>query len=216
MSWSTWSISLHTFPLVLTTLVAYFGLHLGSRIVVPKEPNAQLKDLDTTYNLSSFYRVMKKWQMLISIHLENMIKQTCILMTQVKIFLFLQSTQEEDLLGNQTENKKHRLEEGQLKKAKFSKKNELKNCTNYLGDKTYQRLEPCLGLFEISEDGGLYYEGKFLTKMNGELRMTGVIVDTLGIRELQEMGFNVSKTDLKARYVLDWMESKSNCLLHLM
>ena len=31
--------------------------------------------------------------------------------------------------GNQ--NKKHRLEEEELKKAKFLKKNEFKNCTNY-------------------------------------------------------------------------------------
>ena len=28
-----------------------------------------------------------------------------------------------------------------------------------LGDKTHQRPEPRLDLFEIGEDGGLYYEG---------------------------------------------------------
>ena len=54
ISWSTWSISLHTFPLVLTTLVPYFGLHLGSRIVVPRKPRVPLGDLDIYYSLSSF------------------------------------------------------------------------------------------------------------------------------------------------------------------
>ena len=49
-------------------------------------------------------------------YLENMIKQTRILVTQVKTFLFLQSTKEEDPLGNQNMNKKHCLEEGEFKK----------------------------------------------------------------------------------------------------
>ena len=41
ISWITWSISSHTFPLVLTTLVTYFGLRLGDKIGVPKELTAQ-------------------------------------------------------------------------------------------------------------------------------------------------------------------------------
>ena len=57
----------------------------------------------------------------------------------------------------------------------------------------HQRLESRLDLFEIGEDGGLYYEGRSLMKRNGELRKIGVIADTLGIRGLREMGFNVSK-----------------------
>ena len=71
-----------------------------------------------------------------------------------------------------------------------------------------QRLEPCLDLFEISEDGGLYYEGKFLTKRNGELREIGVITDRLGIIGLGEMGFNIPKTNMKPRHVLDLMEKQ--------
>ena len=53
--------------------------------------------------------------MLISIHLEKMIKQTTIL-TQAKLFLSPQEEQEEDLLGNQKANKKHCLEDEKLKK----------------------------------------------------------------------------------------------------
>ena len=59
---------------------------------------------------------MKTRQMLISIHLENMIKQTCILMKVKKIFLsFQEEEQWEDLLGNQNTNRKHGLE-GEFKK----------------------------------------------------------------------------------------------------
>ena len=38
---------------------------------------------------------------------------------------------------------------------------------------------------------------------NGELKTIGVIADTLGIRRLREMGYNITKTDLKPRFVLD-------------
>ena len=55
--------------------------------------------------------------MSISIHLENTVRQTHILTMQVKLFLFLQLLQEEDLLGNQTKNSKHHSEEGKLKKV---------------------------------------------------------------------------------------------------
>ena len=61
----------------------------------------------------------------------------------------------------------------------------------------HQRLEPNLSLFEHGEDGRLYYRGKPLMNRNGELKMVGIIVDTLGIRELQEMGYNITKTNLK-------------------
>ena len=36
--------------------------------------------------------------------------------------------------------------------------------------------------------------------------MIGVIADTLGIRGLREMGYNISKTNLKPRFVLDLLE----------
>ena len=51
-----------------------------------------------------------------------------------------------------------------------------------IGNKTPQRLEPNLSLFELGKDGRLYYKGKPLMNRNGELKMVGVIVDTLGIR----------------------------------
>ena len=51
-----------------------------------------------------------------------------------------------------------------------------------------QRLEPNLRLFEIDKHGRLYYRGKPLMNRNGELKTIGVIVDTLGIRGLQEDG----------------------------
>ena len=53
-----------------------------------------------------------------------------------------------------------------------------------IGNKTHQRLEPNLSLFKLGKDGKLYYKGKPLMNRNGELKMIGVIADTLGIRGL--------------------------------
>ena len=44
---------------------------------------------------------------------------------------------------------------------------------------------------------------------NRELKMIGVIVDTLGIRGRREMGYNITKTNLKPRFVLDLMEKQA-------
>ena len=72
-----------------------------------------------------------------------------------------------------------------------------------IGNKMHQRLEPNLRLFEIDKDGRLYYRGKPLMNRNGELKTIGIIADTLGIRGLREMGYNITKTNLKPRFVLD-------------
>ena len=72
-----------------------------------------------------------------------------------------------------------------------------------IGSKTYQRLEPNLSLFKLDEDGRLYYKGKPLMNRNGELKTIGVIADTLGIRGLREMGYHITRTNLKPRHVLD-------------
>ena len=77
-----------------------------------------------------------------------------------------------------------------------------------IGNKVQQRLEPNLRLFEIDKDGRLYYKGKPLMNRNGELKTIGVIADTLGIRGLQEMGYNIAKTNLKPRFVLDLLEKQ--------
>ena len=53
-------ISLHTFPLVLTTLVAYFGLYLGDLIEAPEEPRVPFGYLDINYNSSSFLESYEK------------------------------------------------------------------------------------------------------------------------------------------------------------
>ena len=74
-----------------------------------------------------------------------------------------------------------------------------------IGNKTHQRLEPNLSVFILGEDGRLYYKGKPLMNRNGELKTIGVIADTLGIGGLREMGYNISKTNLKPRFVLDLM-----------
>ena len=89
-----------------------------------------------------------------------------------------------------------------------------------IGDNTHQRLEPNLRLFEIDKDGRLYYKEKPLMNRNGELKTIGVIVDTLGIRGLREMGYNITKTNLKPRFVLDLLEKQaelpsSSEILHL-
>ena len=44
---------------------------------------------------------------------------------------------------------------------------------------------------------------------NGELKMIGVIADTLGMRRLQEMGYNMTKTNFKPRFVIDLMEKQA-------
>ena len=78
-----------------------------------------------------------------------------------------------------------------------------------IGNKTHQRLEPNLGLFILGEDGRSYYKGKPLMNINGELKTIGVIADTLGIGGLREMGYNIFKTNLKPRFVLDLMEKQA-------
>ena len=47
------------------------------------------------------------------------------------------------------------------------------------------------------------------TNRNGELKMIGVIEDSLGIRGLREMGYNITKTNLKPRFVLDLLEKQA-------
>ena len=44
---------------------------------------------------------------------------------------------------------------------------------------------------------------------NGELKTVGIIADTLGIRGLQEMGYNITKTNLKPRFVLELLEKQA-------
>ena len=78
-----------------------------------------------------------------------------------------------------------------------------------IGNKTHQRLEPNLSLFILGKDRRLYYKGKPLMNRNGELKMIGVIVDTLGIGGLREMGYNISKSNLKPQFVLDLMEKQA-------
>ena len=78
-----------------------------------------------------------------------------------------------------------------------------------IGNKTHQRPEPNFSLFKLGKDGRLYFKGKPLTNRNGELKMVGVIADTLGIRGLQEMGYNITKTNLKPRFVLDLLEKQA-------
>ena len=45
---------------------------------------------------------------------------------------------------------------------------------------------------------------------NGELKTIGIIVDTLGIRGLREMGYNITKTNLKLQFVLDLLEKHAD------
>ena len=78
-----------------------------------------------------------------------------------------------------------------------------------IDDKMHQRLEPNLRLFKIDKDGRLYYKGKPLMNRNGELKTIGIIADTLEIRGLQEMGYNITKTNLKPRFVLDLLEKQA-------
>ena len=44
---------------------------------------------------------------------------------------------------------------------------------------------------------------------NGELKTIGVVVDTLGIRGLRELSYNITKTNLKPRFVLDLLEKQA-------
>ena len=78
-----------------------------------------------------------------------------------------------------------------------------------IGNKIHQRLEPNLRLFKLDKDGILYYRGKPLMNRNGELKTIGVIADTLGIGGLREMGYNITKTNLKPRFLLDLLEKQT-------
>ena len=78
-----------------------------------------------------------------------------------------------------------------------------------IGNKMHQRLEPNLSLFILGEDGRLYYKGKPLRNRNGELKTIGIIADILGIRGLREMGYNITKTNLKPRFLLHLMEKQA-------
>ena len=78
-----------------------------------------------------------------------------------------------------------------------------------IGNKTHQRLEPNLSLFKLGEDGRLYYKGKPLMNRSGELKTIGVIAETLGFRGLRKMGYNITKTNLKPRFLLDLMEKQA-------
>ena len=62
-----------------------------------------------------------------------------------------------------------------------------------IGNETHQRLEPNLSLFKLGENGRLYYKGKPLMNRNGELKLICIIADTLGIRGLREIGYNITK-----------------------
>ena len=73
----------------------------------------------------------------------------------------------------------------------------------------HQKQEPNLSLLILGKDGKLYYKDKPLMNRNGELKTIGVITDTLGIVGLREMGYNISETNLKARFVLDLMEKQA-------
>ena len=78
-----------------------------------------------------------------------------------------------------------------------------------IGNIMHQRLEPNLSLFILGEDGRLYYKGKPLMNRNGELKMIDIIADTLGIRGLRDLGYNITKTNLKPRFALDLMEKQA-------
>ena len=47
---------------------------------------------------------------------------------------------------------------------------------------------------------------------NGELKTIGVIAGTIGIRGLREMGYNITKTNFKPRFVLDLLEKQAELL----
>ena len=70
-----------------------------------------------------------------------------------------------------------------------------------LDNKTHQRLEPNLDLFDLGEDGRYYIQREPQMNRNRELKTVGVIADKLGIKRLREMGYNISKTNLKPRFV---------------
>ena len=78
-----------------------------------------------------------------------------------------------------------------------------------ISNKTHQKLEPKLRLFKLDKDGRLYNKGKPLMNRNGELKTIGFIADTLGIRGLREMGYNITKTNLKPRFVSDLLEKQA-------
>ena len=98
---------------------------------------------------------------------------------------------------------------GRSRTSVLHKENLVGKIYELIGNKTHQRLEPNLSLFILGEDGRLYYKEKPLMNRNRELKTIGIIADTLGIRGLREMDYNISKTNLKPRFVLDLMEKQA-------
>ena len=62
---------------------------------------------------------------------------------------------------------------GESHENEIFKEDKVKELYQLIGNKIHQRLEPRLDLFELGEDGRLYYRGKPLTNRNGELKTTG-------------------------------------------
>ena len=61
------------------------------------------------------------------------------------------------------------------------KEEKVKELYQLIGDKIHRRLEPRMDLFNPGKDGRLYYKGKPITNMNGELKAIGELVKALGI-----------------------------------
>ena len=110
--------------------------------------------------------------------------------------------------GGSTWEPEHEQETSLGRESEISKEEKVKELCQLIVNKIHQRLEPRLDLFELGEDERLYYRGKPLTNRNGEQKMIGEIVKTLSIRGLREMGFNISKTNLKPQYLLELLEKQ--------
>ena len=129
--------------------------------------------------------------MSISILFVITIRQTSILMRQVKIFLLAQKERWEDLLGNQNENKKHHSEEetqeGRLTDSYvYSLYKELSKHFSRTSDATHYDHFRC-------EDKQLYFKGRDepFTCEDGTLKTFGRSTSILGKNRLRDLGFDI-------------------------
>ena len=126
----------------------------------------------------------------ITIHLENTIRQICILMK--KIFLFLQSPQEDGLLWNQNVNRKHHFEGGRTQEGRLTNSyvdslyKELFKHYNETSDVIHHDNFRCQGK-------QLYFKGKDepLTNDDRKLKTFDKLKSILGKNKLCNLGFDV-------------------------
>ena len=135
---------------------------------------------------------MEKWQVLILILLEIMIRQMHILMRQVKIFLSTQEEQWQNLLGEPEREQETSFGGGKTQQGRLT--------DSYVDSlykelsKHYSRTLDAIHYNNFRHEGRqLYFKGRDepLTNEDGKLKTFGQLKSILAIQRLRDLGFNM-------------------------